>query len=62
MKVLDGVIGRRRMNPIQPPLPTTPPKRRPNVSVHRVPQLQGVGRAGVLVYVKCPTTQPMRAL
>ena len=31
-----------------------------NVSVHRVPQVQGVGRAGVFLYVKCPTTLPMR--
>ncbi len=30
------------------------------VSVYRVPQMQGVGRAGVLLYVKCPTTPQMR--
>jgi hypothetical protein len=25
-----------------------------------VPQMQGVGRADVLLYFKCPTTQQMR--
>jgi hypothetical protein len=30
------------------------------VSVYRVPQMQGVGRAGVLLYFKCPTTKRMR--
>jgi len=30
------------------------------VSVCRVPQMQGVGRADVLLYFKCPTTRQMR--
>ena len=30
------------------------------VSVYRVPQMQGVGHAGVLLYFKCPTTKQMR--
>ncbi len=30
------------------------------VSVYRVPQMQGVGRADVLLYFKCPTTKQMR--
>jgi len=30
------------------------------VSVYRVPQMQGVGRADVLSYFKCPTTKQMR--
>jgi hypothetical protein len=30
------------------------------VNVYRVPQMQGVGRADVLLYFKCPTTKQMR--
>ncbi len=30
------------------------------VSVYRVPQMQGVGCADVLLYFKCPTTKQMR--
>jgi hypothetical protein len=30
------------------------------VSVHRVPQMQGVGYADVLLYFKCPTIKQMR--
>ncbi len=30
------------------------------VSVYRVPQMQGVGRADVLLYFKCPPTKQMR--
>jgi hypothetical protein len=30
------------------------------VSVYRVPQMQGVGRADVLLYFNCPTTKQMR--
>ena len=30
------------------------------VSVYRVPQMQGVGHADVLLYFKCPTTKQMR--
>jgi hypothetical protein len=30
------------------------------VSVYRVPQMQGVGCADVLLYFKCPTTMQMR--
>jgi len=30
------------------------------VSVYRVPQMHGVGRADVLLYFKCSTTQQMR--
>jgi hypothetical protein len=32
----------------------------PIFSVYRVPQMQGVGRADVLLYFKCPTTKQMR--
>jgi len=30
------------------------------VSVYRVPQMQGVGHADVILYFKCPTTKQMR--
>ena len=30
------------------------------VGVYRLPQMQGVGRADVLLYFKCPTTKQMR--